>query len=84
MYYSGIGSEAGVSIDQQVRAIVELGWNHMDLRNIDNVNITDISDGQFDEIVEMLNSAGISVSCFASNVAGPEPAGFRTKFGRAG
>jgi sugar phosphate isomerase/epimerase len=70
MYYSGIGSEAGVSIDQQVRAIVELGWNHMDLRNIDNVNITDISDGQFDEIVEMLSSAGISVSCFASNVAG--------------
>ena len=70
MFYSGIGSEAGVAIDQQLRAIGELGWKHIDLRNIDNLNITDISDEQFDEIVEKLNKAGISVSCFASNVAG--------------
>lgn len=70
MFFSGIGSEAGVGIDQQLRAIVELGWKNIDLRNIDNVNITDVSDEQFDEIVEKCSDAGISVSCFASNVAG--------------
>jgi len=69
MYYSGIGSEAGVSIDQQIKATEELGWKHIDLRNIDNVNITDISDEQFDQVFEKLNTAGITVSCFASNVA---------------
>jgi sugar phosphate isomerase/epimerase len=69
MFYSGIGSEAGVSIDQQIMATVELGWKHIDLRNIDNVNITDISDELFDEVFEKLNGADITVSCFASNVA---------------
>ena len=71
MFYSGIGSEAGVSIDQQLRAIEELGWKHIDLRNIDNINITDISDKQFGEIEEKLNMAGISVSCLAIRFAPP-------------
>ena len=69
MFYSGIGSEAGASIDQQIKATLELGWQHIDLRNIDNVNITDISDELFDGVFEKLSNAGIEVSCFASNVA---------------
>jgi sugar phosphate isomerase/epimerase len=69
MYYSGIGSEAGVSIDQQIRATEKLGWKHIDLRNIDNVNITDISDDLFEAVCEKVNNAGITVGCFASNVA---------------
>jgi sugar phosphate isomerase/epimerase len=69
MYYSGIGSEAGVSIDQQIKATQDLGWQHIDLRNIDGANITDIADGLFDAVFEKLNNAGITVSCFASNVA---------------
>lgn len=69
MFYSGIGSEAGASIDQQIKATEEIGWKHIDLRNIDNENITDISDELFDQVFEKLNNAGITVSCFASNVA---------------
>ncbi len=69
MFFSGIGSEAGVSIEQQIKATRELGWQHIDLRNIDNVNITDVSDDVFEAVYEKLGDAGISVSCFASNVA---------------
>ena len=69
MFFSGIGSEAGASIEQQIDATRELGWRHIDLRNIDNVNITDVSDDIFEAVFEKLGDAGIAVSCFASNVA---------------
>jgi len=69
MYYTGFADEAGASIDIQVKAIKELGWSHIEARNIDGVNLTDISDEQFEDIAHKLHEAGITVNCFGSAVA---------------
>ncbi len=69
MYYTGFADEAGASIDTQIRATQELGWTHIESRNIDGVNITDISDEQFDEVAGKLADAGVKINCFGSAVA---------------
>ncbi len=68
MFFSGIGDEAGVSLDDQIRAHRELGWKHIEVRNVDGVNLTDLSDEAFEEAADRLSSAGIAVSCFASQL----------------
>ncbi len=69
MFYSGISDESGQTIDTQIRAHQELGWNHMELRLVDGENITAISDAKLDEVYEKLAAAGMQVSCFGSAIA---------------
>ncbi|GAP06760.1 sugar phosphate isomerase [Anaerolinea thermolimosa] len=69
MYYSGFADEAGDSLDVQIRATKELGWKAIEARNIDGVNLTDLSDEQFERVYEMLSEAGVEVDCFGSAVA---------------
>lgn len=69
MFYSGISDESGQTIDTQIRAHQELGWNHMELRLVDGENITAISDAKLDEVHEKLAAAGMQVSCFGSAIA---------------
>ncbi len=69
MYYTGFADEAGKGIDAQIRATKELGWNCIESRNIDGVNIHDLSDAAFDEAAGKLEDSGISINCFGSTVA---------------
>lgn len=69
MYFTGISDEAGQPIDIQIRAHKELGWTHMELRSVDNVNFTQVPDTVFEEIQGKLAAAGMRVSCFASAIA---------------
>ncbi len=69
MYYTGFADEAGSSIDIQIRATKELGWEYIEARSIDGVNITDIPDKKFDEVCEKLGEAGVKINCFGSAVA---------------
>lgn len=69
MYYSGIGDEAGQSIDVQIMAHHDLGWSHIELRLIDGENITAISDKSFDTVCAKLDAAELHVSCFGSAIA---------------
>lgn len=69
MYFTGISDEAGQPIDVQIRAHKELGWSHLELRAIDNVNFTQVPDDVFDSICDKLGEAGMKVSCFASAIA---------------
>lgn len=69
MYYTGFADEAGASIDTQIRATKELGWSHIESRNIDGVNLTDISDEQFDVVAQKLADASITINCFGSAIA---------------
>ena len=66
---SGISDEAGQPIDLQIKAHKELGWDFIELRNIDGVNLTDVDDRKFDEIHHKILEAGLRVSCFASQLA---------------
>lgn len=70
MYFTGFSDEAGQAIDLQIKATKELGWKHIELRNTDGpVNVSDVSDAKFDEVLDKLGRAGISISCFGSAVA---------------
>jgi sugar phosphate isomerase/epimerase len=69
MYYTGFADEAGASIDVQIEATKELGWLSIESRNIDGVNLTDISDEKFDEVTQKLADAGITINCFGSAIA---------------
>ncbi|GMV99941.1 MAG: hypothetical protein AMXMBFR84_10800 [Candidatus Hydrogenedentota bacterium] len=69
MFFSGISDEAGQSIDIQIKAHLDLGWKHLELRMVDGKNITAIDDAKFDEVCEKTAAAGLSVSCFGSAIA---------------
>jgi sugar phosphate isomerase/epimerase len=68
MFFSGIADESGDDIQTQIKAHQELGWKHIELRNISGVSATDHCDRTFDEAVEKLGGAGLAVSCFASQL----------------
>jgi sugar phosphate isomerase/epimerase len=69
MYLTGFADEAAADIDGQIRATRELGWNCIESRNIDGVNIHDISDEKFDIVCGKLEDAGIRINCFGSAIA---------------
>jgi sugar phosphate isomerase/epimerase len=69
MYFTGFADEAGDGIDTQIAATLELGWQHIEARNIDGLNITDIAAPDFERVYDRLQSAGIQIDCFGSAVA---------------
>jgi len=69
MYFTGFADEAGDSIDVQIKATLALGWNHIESRSVNNINITDISDQEFDMVCEKLAENNISINCFGSAIA---------------
>jgi sugar phosphate isomerase/epimerase len=68
MFFSGIADEAGNDMETQLKAQQELGWKHIELRNISGVGVADLCDRAFDEVAERLGEAGLGVSCFASQL----------------
>ena len=69
MYYTGFADEASRGLDGQIAATKELGWNCIESRAIDGVNIPDLSDADFDVAAGKLEDAGIQVNCFGSAIA---------------
>ncbi|MEQ9459338.1 MAG: sugar phosphate isomerase/epimerase family protein [Phycisphaeraceae bacterium] len=69
MYLTGFADEAGVDLATQVRATLELGWRHIESRQIDGVNLHDLDEPAFERVVEQLDEAGVSVNCFGSTIA---------------
>ncbi len=69
VYLTGFADEAAKDIDGQIAATKELGWSHIEARNIDGQNIHDIPEEEFDEVRRKLDEAGVSVNCFGSAIA---------------
>lgn len=74
MILTGIGDEAGVRLDTQIKAAQELGWNCLELRAVEvpgfpKANFHDIPDQAFDIAADRLSQAGIGVYCFGSAIA---------------
>jgi sugar phosphate isomerase/epimerase len=69
MIFSGFTDEAGDAIERQIQATKELGWKHIEARNVDGINLTDITDEKFEIVCQRLQEAGILVHCFGSAVA---------------
>jgi sugar phosphate isomerase/epimerase len=69
MYLTGFADEAARDIEGQIRATKALGWSHIEARNVNGVNIHDLSDEAFDAVASKLEDAGIRVNCFGSAIA---------------
>jgi sugar phosphate isomerase/epimerase len=69
MYYTGFADEAGDSIEVQIEATQELGWSNIEARSVDGANLTDISDGEFDQVCEKLAAADVQINCLGSAIA---------------
>jgi sugar phosphate isomerase/epimerase len=70
---SGFADEAGNGLETQIRATRELGWRHIEMRNVEVPdfpigNLHDIPDAAFDRVVETLGNQGVSVHCFGSGI----------------
>ena len=59
---SGIADEAGQPIDAQIKAHKELGWDFIELRNIDGTNLTDVDD----KTIRGATAAGLSLDEFTT------------------
>ncbi len=73
MILTGIGDEAGNTIDAQIAATKELGWQQIEARGVEapgfpKANLHDIPDKAFDLVEQTLNENGISVYCFGSTI----------------
>ena len=61
MYLSGFADEAASDLATQIKATKELGWENISIRNIDGVNIHELSDDKFKQCLEMLQENEIKV-----------------------
>lgn len=73
MVLCGISDEAGNTLASQIQATKELGWCHLEMRNVEvpgfpKGNLHDIPEAAFEQVVDQLAHAGISVWCFASTI----------------
>jgi sugar phosphate isomerase/epimerase len=73
MILTGIGDEAGNTIDAQIAATKELGWKSIEARGVEvpgfpKANIHDIPDKAFDIVEQKLKENGIGVYCFGSTI----------------
>ncbi len=69
----GIGDEAGASLESQISAVRELGWNRLEMRGVqvpgyEKANFHDIPDAAFDRAAAALRESGVTVHCFGSTI----------------
>ncbi len=69
MYLTGFADEAAQDLEGQIRATKALGWNAIESRQIDGVNIHDLPEADFERAARMLDDAGVRVNCFGSAIA---------------
>ncbi len=65
---SGIADEAGDSITEQIAVHKRLGFNYIEVRNVDRITVDTMSDERFKAVMAQLNSNNIRISCLASDV----------------
>ena len=58
MFYSGIADEGAEDLAGQIRAHQELGWKHVEIRNLSGTNLTDITDEEFEQAAAALGEGG--------------------------
>lgn len=74
MIFCGISDEAADTIDGQISVFKELGWKHIEARNVvvpgfPKGNLHDIPDEAFAIVQNKLAAAGMEVYCFGSAIA---------------
>jgi len=72
-YFAGFADEAGQRLETQIKATKELGWSHIEMRNVEVAgypkgNLHDIPDDAFAALVDQLNAAGVRVNSLGSAI----------------
>jgi len=65
---SGFSDEISPSFDEQLEAVREFGISHIELRGVDNVNVSDLTPQKLKEVKEKLKEAGVAVSSIGSPI----------------
>jgi len=73
MILTGIGDEAGNTIDAQIEAARELGWKQLEMRGVEvpgfpKANFHDLPEKAFDLCLERFQVSGVGVYCFGSTI----------------
>ena len=73
MHLMGIGDEGANTIDGQIQATKELGWNYIEMRGVEapgfpKANLHDIPDEAFAIVERKLKDTGVGIYCFGSTV----------------
>ena len=71
--YTGITDEAGNALATQICASRELGWKHLEMRNVEvpgfsNGNVHDVPEAAFDQVVAGIADAGLLIVAFGSSI----------------
>jgi len=69
MYLSGFADEAAESIKNQIKVTKKLGWNRIEIRAVNGLNIQDLSNDNFKKVRDELKSSGIKADALGSNIA---------------
>jgi len=74
MYLAGITDEASLAIETQIAVTQALGWQNLELRKVQvgdspGAIIHDLTEADFDRVVDRLQEAGLTVCCFSSAIA---------------
>lgn len=73
MKLMGIGDEGANTIDGQIQATRELGWEHIEMRGVEvpgfpKANLHEIPDAAFDAAERKLKENGVGIYCFGSTI----------------
>ncbi|MBR1918373.1 MAG: sugar phosphate isomerase/epimerase [Spirochaetales bacterium] len=66
---AGFADEASSSIEGQCAVLRNLGWSSIELRTVDEKQIVDLDEKEFEHVLETLDENGISVCSLGSNIA---------------
>ena len=69
MFLSGFADEAGNSLATQIKAIKTLGWDFIELRNVEGKNLASFDQAEFEFLQKSLHEAKLRINCFGSPVA---------------
>ena len=62
MFFTGLADEAGTDVADQISATRELGWTHIEARQVNGTMIHDLPDEEFDRACDALDAAGVRIA----------------------
>ncbi|MFW5856110.1 MAG: sugar phosphate isomerase/epimerase family protein, partial [Bacillota bacterium] len=65
---TGIGDESADRFEDQLKMHQRLGWDYIEIRNVNGITIDTLSEELFEKMVYLLEEKDINVSCLASDI----------------
>ena len=67
--FTGFADEAGKTLKEQIDATKRAGWSSIEVRGVDGVFVTDMSDTMFGAFLDTMQSNGITIAGFGAHLA---------------